>query len=267
VHSRRSGNHNGNSVTDIIERVKAAYARRVKNVRENAQANPPRRSPGRPPVPLDRIVGAALELVEQGGAGALSMRSLAQRLDSGTATLYRRFASRAALIAHVVDHVFGEVPLEPEALTGMSWQEACRTLARGMFDALSRHRGLAPLLLEQVPIGPNVMAQRERWLAVLLEGGFPPELAARTFATLVRHVLGFAIQLDPHRGAHQDDPQLAAAFHGTDPSRFPATQAVADSLPVPLEVEFAFGLELLVEGLGALRERSARRRRRARGGS
>ena len=235
---------------------------RVKDVRENASGHGPRRSPGRPPVPLDRIVGTALELVEEGGAEALSMRSLAQRLDSGTATLYRRFANRSEMIAHVVDHVFGEMPLEAEAFTGLSWQEASRTLARNMFDALGRHRGLAPLLLEQVPIGPNVMAQRERWLAVLLDGGFPPELAARTFATLARYVLGFAIQLQPHRGAHEDDAQLAAAFHGKDPSRFPATIAVADSLPVPLEVEFAFGLELIVDGLVALRERTARRRGR-----
>jgi AcrR family transcriptional regulator len=222
---------------------------------------PARRSAGRPPVPLDRIVAAALQIVEAGGADSLSMRSLAKRLDSGTATLYRRFANRAEMVAHVVDHVFGEVALDGKALARMSWQQACRTLARGMFDALSRHRGLAPLLLEQVPIGPNVMAKRERWLAVLLDGGFPPELAARTFATLARYVLGFAIQLDRDRAGDQDDTPLAGAFHATDPAQFPATLAVADSLPVPLEVEFAFGLELIVDGLRVLRERPARRRR------
>ena len=41
------------------------------------QAN--RRSPGRPPVPLDRIVATALQIVDDDGADALSMRTLAQR--------------------------------------------------------------------------------------------------------------------------------------------------------------------------------------------
>lgn len=35
---------------------------------------------------------------------------------------------------------------------------------------------------------------------------------------------------------------------------FPATAAVADSLPVSLEEEFAFGLELLVQGLSRVRD-------------
>ena len=46
-----------------------------------------RRSPGRPPVPLERIVATALQIVDEEGADALSMRTLAQRLGSGTACL------------------------------------------------------------------------------------------------------------------------------------------------------------------------------------
>ena len=40
-----------------------------------------------------------MQIIDEEGADALSMRSLAQRLDSGTATLYRHFPNRAALIA------------------------------------------------------------------------------------------------------------------------------------------------------------------------
>src|SRR5689334_21438086 len=67
------------------------------------------RSRGRPPLPLDRIIATAIEIVDEEGADALSMRTLAQRLESGTATLYRHFGSRAQLVAHVVDAVLGEV--------------------------------------------------------------------------------------------------------------------------------------------------------------
>ena len=136
-----------------------------------------RRSPGRPPIPLDRIVTTALQIVDDDGADALSMRTLAQALDSGTATLYRHFGSRADLIAHVVDRVFGGVELDAAKLRTMAWQEAGKTAARAMFDALRSHPNVAPLLAEDVPLGPNAMAAREGLIGILLDNGFPPALA------------------------------------------------------------------------------------------
>lgn len=222
-------------------------------MRQNAP--PARRSPGRPPVPLDRIVATALQIVDEEGADALSMRTLAHRLDSGTATLYRHFAGRAELIAHVVDSVFGEAEFSAEKLAAMSWQQAWQEVARTMFGALSRHSNVAPLLAREVPIGPNAMALRERCIAVLLDSGFPPQLAARAYATVARYVLGFAIQLSVQpRVAQPHDARPSAVFRVPDPSMFPATAAVADSLPVSLEEEFAFGLELLVQGLSRVRD-------------
>lgn len=210
-----------------------------------------RRTRGRPAVPLDRILATALQLVDEEGAEALSMRSLAQRLESGTATLYRHFGNRASLVTHVIDRVFGEVDLDPRVLAGLSWDRACRAVAQAMFDALGRHRRIAPLLMEQTPTGPNAMVLRERCLAVLLDGGLPPSLAARAYATLARYVLGFAIQL-AGSGNDAERERASAHFHHVPPAEFPATLAVADSLPVPLEDEFSFGLDLIVDGLRRL---------------
>jgi len=178
------------------------------------------------------------------------MRTLAQRLESGTATLYRHFGNRAALIAQVIDRVFGEVDLDAGALAELSWDQACQTVARAMFDTLGKHRKVAPLLVEQTPTGPNAMALRERCLAVLLDGGLPPSLAARAYATLSRYVLGFAIQLTGS-GNDAERERVSTHFHDLPAGDFPATLTVADSLPVPLEDEFAFGLELIVNGLRA----------------
>ena len=165
-----------------------------------------RRSPGRPPIAVDRIVSTALQIVDEDGADALSMRTLAQRLDSGTATLYRHFTGRADLVAHVVDMVFGSVELDIARLSTMTWQEACKTAVHSMFDALRGHQNVAPLLAEDVPIGPNALAARERMIAFLLANGFPPPLAARSYATLARYVLGFAIQ----RTGARSDPTTPA---------------------------------------------------------
>jgi AcrR family transcriptional regulator len=209
---------------------------------------PSGRSRGRPALPPDRILAAALELVDEQGAEALSMRSLAQRLESGTATLYRHFANRSELVAMMVDRMLGEIDFDAETVATLGWQQACILFAQSMFEALGRHGNVASLLIGYVPMGPNALAHRERILAVLLDNGFSPVVAAHAYATVSRYVLGFAIQL-AGSGTAQQDALLAAAFHELDPSRYPATIAVADDLPVPLEEEFAYGLRLIVAGL------------------
>ncbi|MEB4211252.1 TetR/AcrR family transcriptional regulator [Mycobacterium sp. 94-17] len=204
---------------------------------------------------MDRIMAAAVELVDEHGPEALSMRSLAQRLESGTATLYRHFANRSELVSLVIDHILGEVDPDAEQFAGLPWQEACISLAQHMFDALSRHGNVAPLLIEYTPTGPNALAHRERCLAVLLDNGFAPAVAAHAYATVARYVLGFALQLAGTAAeGGERDAAMSAAFHRLDPSRFPATLTVADDLPVPLADEFAFGLRLIVAGLERLRK-------------
>lgn len=220
----------------------------------NGQATP--RARGRPAISLNRIISTALEIVDEQGAEALSMRTLAQRLGSGTATLYRHFDNRAALIAHVVDRFFGEVELDAGQLAAMDWREACHTVARTTFDTLARHRNLAPLLAERIPLGPNAMAQRELCIAFLLGNGFPPPVAAHAYALLARYVLGFAIQLTGHDDQSPDESQAAAVFRASDPTAFPATTALADLLPVPLHEEFTFGLDMILSGLQQLLEPS-----------
>jgi TetR/AcrR family tetracycline transcriptional repressor len=201
-------------------------------------------------MPADRIVAAAMDLVDAQGADALSMRTLAQQLNSGTATLYRHFANRSELVAQVVDRLFRDLNLDAVDLAGQSWQQSCAAVAHGMFSALNRHPNVTRLLLEQTPLGPNAMAVREACLSMLLASGFAPDLAARIYATLSRYVLGFAIQFsgDPDAHAAQD----AEAFHAVDPSHFPATLTVANAMPIPLDVEFSFGLDLLIKGLSQI---------------
>jgi AcrR family transcriptional regulator len=206
------------------------------------------RSRGRPALPVERIVTAALQIVDDEGADALSMRTLAQRLNSGTATLYRHFTCRADLVAAVVDKMFGAIELDIAALSALPWQDACKLAAHNMFDVLRRHRNVAALLVDDVPVGPNALAAREQMLAFLLANGFPPALAARSYATLSRYILGFAMQL-ANSEEHLGEAPLAQLFHNLDSSQFPATVAVADSLPVPFADEFAFGLDLIVDGL------------------
>lgn len=185
------------------------------------------------------------------------MRSVAQRLNSSTATLYRHFPNRASLVSAVIDRVIGEIGLDAKELAKAGWQQACRSIATDYFEALSRHSSVAILLADHTPVGPNSAAVRERWLAIMFDNEFPVDLAVRSGALMSSYVQGFAIQLAGERAAAGlDDELLPAAFTKLDPVAFPATTAAMHSrvMPVSLEDEFTFGLDLLLEGLSRLRD-------------
>ena len=213
---------------------------------------------GRPPVPLERITACALELLDSEGIEALSMRTVAERIESGTAVLYRRVGNRARLIALVVDLVFGEIEFDAGKLAAMTWQRASREMAEATFDVLRRHPHVPSLLVEQVPVGPNALRLREHGLRILLAAGFSPGDAARFHATLARYVVGLAIQAKPGAIGDRD---LAKTVRELPPAAFPATLATAASMPIPLADEFGFGLDLLIVGAQA-RMRSRKRSKR-----
>lgn len=199
------------------------------------------------------MIEVALKIVDDEGADALTMRSLAERLNSSTATLYRHFPNRAKLVAAVLDRVVGE--LDIDALSG-TWREFCEGFITGWFEVMTRHRNAAVLMMDELPAGPNSLAAREKWLRVLLDNGFSMDLAARSATTLGHYVHGFAIQLGGERAdSDLDDAAYAEISQALDPRAYPALTAAlqAGVLPVPLEEEFSFGMELILDSLGRLR--------------
>lgn len=208
------------------------------------------RKPGRPPIPRERILQTALDIVDQDGPDALSLRALAARLSSSTATLYRHVSGRSELIALVIDRMIGEAGLDEHDYADLPWDEACRQIATTVFLTLARHGNAARLLVDVVPTGPNGMAVRELILGTLLRGGFPPDVAARTMATLAHYVLGFAMQV-PRSGPEGPRTGEADALRDAAPDDFPLISSLAHLFPRPLPEEFVFGLDLLLAGLAA----------------
>jgi AcrR family transcriptional regulator len=233
---------------------RARAARDAEATGSGSGSGQPRR--GRPPRSVERIVEAAAELVDEVGTGTFSMRLLAERLGTGTATLYRHFAGKDELMVFVVDQLFaeaaaagaggGEAGGQPP-----TWQDAARRASFGFRRLLARHPNVLPLLVTQVPIGPNVMASRERTVATLVGFGFSPRLAARAYTTIAHYVVGFAIQQHaPGAPGPEDAAALGDFYRALDPGRYPYTVAASDALTaVSLEEEFAEGLEFIVDGI------------------
>jgi len=213
----------------------------------------PARRRGRPPRSLERIVSVALEIVDEVGTDAFSMRLLADRLGSGTATLYRHLTGKDELMFYVVDRILGEVDIDIDAdtLSNTTWQHATARGASAFYEILKNHPNALPLLVSQVPVGPNALINRERSLAVLLACGFPLDLAARAYTAVAHYVVGFALQQHAP-GAPQpgDAARLRDFYRALDAETYPATVAAADELTsVPLDEEFRFGLQLVLDGI------------------
>ena len=208
---------------------------------------------GRPPRSLERIVSTALELLDEVGIEKFSMRLLAERLGSGTATLYRHLAGKDELMVYVVDRILGEVDIhtDDDTLGSTAWQEAIAGGANAFYGVLKNHPNALPLLVTQVPVGPNALAHRERSLATLLGCGFPPNLAARAYTAVAHYVVGFALQQHtPGASVGDEAANLRKFYRALDANTYPATRAAATELTsVTPGDEFGFGLQLLLDGI------------------
>lgn len=209
-----------------------------------------RRRPGRPPIPRQRIIDVALTILDEEGADSLSLRAIATRLSSSTATLYRHVSGRSELIALVLDQLIGEARERAGDISALAWDEACHRVSATLFEVLAHHGRAAALLAEAIPVGENALAVRSALLEVLLRAGFPPEIAAMAVATLGRFVLGFAMQASPPT-KDTDSPDKGRPSVGMmiDAERYPELAGTTQLAAPELSAQFAFGLERLLRGL------------------
>jgi len=202
------------------------------------------------------IISAALDIIDTQGAEALTMRALAAQLQSGTATLYRHFSNRAAVIAAVIDHVMSTVELGAPDVDSGPWQQACKNMAQRLFDTFAAHPNLAPLVAGTPERAGAVM--REKFFAILLRDGIPPTEARRFYATVGRHVIGFVGQLRTDPGAGGRGAASRTTMSDVDRAHYPATASVAGGGgvgPTTLAEEFTYGLDLIFIGFEHTRNR------------
>ncbi|GIJ09729.1 TetR/AcrR family transcriptional regulator [Micromonospora andamanensis] len=144
----------------------------------------PTRTRRKPPLTRERIVGAAVDLLDEHGTEGLTMRSLAQRLDVTATALYWHVKTKEDVLDLAVDEIFGDVPV-PDVSD--DWQEDVRVLVRAWRGTMLRHPW-APGLVGRPMLGPNVLARTEFLQSALVRGGchgLPLAVATRMLANYV----------------------------------------------------------------------------------
>lgn len=198
----------------------------------------------------EKIVDAALALLEREGMQGISMRKLAQELDAGAATLYWHVGDKEQLLGLMLDRIVGENEVpdpDPE-----NWREQVKDLARATRKLLKSRRDAAQLSMGRIPAGPNALPVLERYLAVLAAAALPAQVIAYAADMFSLYVGAFAYE---ESMPAPDVEQMRGIFSSLPPEEFPVITGLADELVAgDLDERFEWAIELLVRGLESLRE-------------
>lgn len=165
-----------------------------------------RGGPVRPALSRAAIVEAALAVADRQGLDAVSMRRVAEELDTGASALYVYIRSRDDLLEAMFDEAMASVA-EAELPAG-DWRERLTRLLLEAIAAASGHGGLARVALTTVPEGPNAVAVTARVRELLAEGGLPAATVPAALDLLALFVTGAALDRVPAGALEQRRERL-----------------------------------------------------------
>lgn len=207
----------------------------------------------------DRIVAAAIELLDTEGESGLTFRALATRLSTGAGALYWHIANKSELLVAASDAVVTRAMADVGAQA--TPQGAIRDIALGVFEAVDAHPWVgAELSRNPWPTAALQIFERigQQVQALRVSGG-----ARFTAATvLVSYIIGESRQnaangrmYDPRPDRADFLAKLAAEWQRLDADVYPFTRDVARHLREHDDrTEFLAGIDLILAGLAASRE-------------
>ena len=202
-----------------------------------------------------RIVDAAIEILDAGGEGALTFRALAARLATGAGAIYWHVADKNDLLAATTNDVIARVMTD--VVSGAEPPEAIRAIALGMFDAIDAHPWVGAQLSSE-PWQTAILQIFEGIGGQLQALGVPERAQFDSASVLVSYVLGLAGQYAA--GARLLPPEtersdfLATVAAQVDPAEYPFVHQVATQLREHDDREqFLAGIDLILAGIKTVR--------------
>jgi AcrR family transcriptional regulator len=204
----------------------------------------------RTPLSRERILAAALELVDEQGIEALSMRKLGQALGYEAMSLYNHVANKDDLLDGILDLVLAEMePPDPEG--GLP---AIRAAALSAHEALQRHPWAANMLMAPTRIRPARIQYMEALLASLRDAGLSAETTYHAYHVLDAHIIGFSLWASTHGKMPENIEDARAWFDemipvATLPYLHEHGLQHLDEGPQHDVSAFEYGLDLVLESL------------------
>ncbi|HEX2885104.1 TetR/AcrR family transcriptional regulator [Vineibacter terrae] len=201
----------------------------------------------------DKLIAAAIELIDEDGAAALTIRALADAVGVTPMALYNHFSSKRDLLAAVAEHIISGAQFDGQHA---DWREQIHHCFGVVRDLCLRHPGL-PGLLEQDGAAPGTaFGPMEVTLRALQSQGMNELDSVRTFFLLIGYTLSQA--------AYQARPVPAL-----EPSEKIRTERIAgrgygavERVEMPptwdFDASFAFGISLILNGVEATARKDSR---------
>jgi AcrR family transcriptional regulator len=210
----------------------------------------------------ERVLRAAVDVADEGGIEALTMRRLAEELGVEAMSLYYHVANKEAILDGVVDAILEEIEEEIggfQVPPGVDdWKATIRERILIARVVMLRHPWVPAVIETRTNLSLPVVRYFEMLLGLMREGGFSNDLAHHAMHALGSRALGFSQEL-----FEPDDPDLgdeeAAAMFEEMAEQFPYLvgmlgEVAHDDPDSTLgwcddQVEFEFGLDLILDGL------------------
>jgi TetR/AcrR family tetracycline transcriptional repressor len=211
----------------------------------------PRRA-GREPLTRERIVSAALRLIDDIGLDRLSMRRLGAELGVDPMAVYHHVPNKDALLEAVVHHVFSAMPPPP---SDGPWPDRVRRWAETYRSVAEAHPNLVlRIVSDPAAVAVAAVLANEALYAALDAAGLSPGEVVRAADLIVDYVNGFTLGQVAMTQASAVDAH--EAFHAALDAQ------PADAIPVQRRLlgepdtgagrdSFRFGLDVILAGLAA----------------
>jgi AcrR family transcriptional regulator len=210
-----------------------------------------RERPAKPALSSAGIVAVAMSLMRSEGLDRVTMRRLAEELDTGPASLYVYFRDAAELRAALLDELLVDVDLDPAGEGG--WRGQLLAILGSYVVVLMRYPPLARSALLTHPSGPRYLDLVEALLARLHQGGVDDQRASWAVDLLLQTATATAAEQATRQDNPDNDSQWQAlidAIDRADEARYPRVRALGRELMSgPEGTRFDWGLSVLVNGI------------------
>jgi AcrR family transcriptional regulator len=200
----------------------------------------------------DRVLGAAIALADADGIASLTMRKLGVELGVEAMSLYNHVANKVDLLDGMIDSVFGEID---QPVGGTDWRTAMHLRAVSAREVMSRHPWAIGLMESRNTPGPATLRHHDAVIGTLREAGFSIAMAAHAISTLDSYIYGFALQETslPFHTAEDTAKVAQRTLTRLSSNEYPhLTELTVEHILQPgydHGNEFAFGLDLILDGL------------------
>jgi AcrR family transcriptional regulator len=202
----------------------------------------------REPLTRERVVDAALALIDAEGVDALTMRRLGQELGVQGMALYTHVEHKDDLLNAVAKRVLDELEFPDTPPT--TWQERVRAVVMAWAGLQDRHPRAFPLIYRARPPDTWNVRPAEEIFDALRSAGFDEVETANAYLTLI-FLLDGALFSRPYPFSNVGD----AAMYGAsvvDAAQFPRYAEIGPHVgKVSWEEVYGLGVDLLISGLEA----------------